>query len=142
MFVLESGDQHTPQQLQQAVADHQSSFTSLKKNLSESKSEWALSRQSLQAYEDAVTSLNKLAQHIGGLRGGLALQAEYLKQYEAADSHSTSDSTLNDGIMGASRDLQSILNEATEKFGEVVGALGAPVQALSVNTFHFVVQSV
>jgi len=129
MFVLESGGQYTGQQLQQVVNDHQSSFTSLKKNLQEAKSEWALSEQSLQAYDDAVKSLNRLAQHIGGLRGGLVLQAEYLKAYKAAEAKK--DIALN-GEDSESPEIQAILNEASDKFGEVVDALGAPVQTLSV----------
>jgi hypothetical protein len=76
------------QKLQKAVENHQSSFTGLKKNLEEAHSEWFFSggragprngASAGRAYEDAVDSLNRLAQHLNGLRGGTRLQYELAK---------------------------------------------------------------
>lgn len=59
--------------LQKAVERHQASFTSLKKSLNESYSEWffggpsgSAKNSSGLAYEDAVDSLNRLGQHLNG----------------------------------------------------------------------------
>jgi hypothetical protein len=72
--------------LQQAVQDHQASFMSLKKSLAEAHSEWFIGgpsgtgkRSSGKAYEDAVDSLTRLAQHLNGLRSGTRLQYELSK---------------------------------------------------------------
>lgn len=77
---------HQPSQskLQRAVDNHQASFTSLKKNLNEASSEWLCGGPSVpgtngqdnaaSAYEDAVDCMNRLAQHLNGLRSGTRLQ--------------------------------------------------------------------
>ena len=73
--------------LQQAIDRHQASFTSLKKNLEEAQSEkffggpgrpsgesdGARRLESGQAYEDAIDSLNRLGQHLNGLRSGIPI---------------------------------------------------------------------
>ncbi|KAF8900636.1 hypothetical protein CPB85DRAFT_1325021 [Mucidula mucida] len=85
-FLLEEPIHHMSQEkLAKAVESHQNSFTSLKKNLKEAKSEWAFSGRPSstsplesgdprrRAYEDAVDCLNRLAQHLNGLRSGIRL---------------------------------------------------------------------
>lgn len=81
--------------LQQAIDRHQASFTSLKKNLQEARSERlfggpgkaggssARSKRlsSGQAYEDAIDSLTRLGQHLNGLRSGTSLQYDLIKAH-------------------------------------------------------------
>lgn len=83
--------------LQRAVEAHQKSFTSLKTNLDEARSEWALNpsdpplkerrmaqrRQTSVLYGEAVDSLTRLGQHLAGLRGGTRLQIELSAAHRA-----------------------------------------------------------
>ena len=90
-FLLEEPHGFSSDRLQRAVANHQASFTSLKKSLVEAQSErlfggpgklgeGAQARGSSgQAYEDAIDSLNRLGQHTNGLRSGISLQYELIR---------------------------------------------------------------
>ncbi len=90
-FLLEEPHGFSSDRLQRAVANHQASFTSLKKSLLEAQSERlfggpgkpgeeAQARGSSgQAYEDAIDSLNRLGQHTNGLRSGISLQHELIR---------------------------------------------------------------
>ena len=83
--------------LQRAVEAHQKGFTSLKTNLDEARSEWALNppdpplkgrrvtqrRQTSALYGEAVDSLTRLGQHLAGLRGGTRLQIELSAAHRA-----------------------------------------------------------
>lgn len=64
------------QDLASAVAAHEKSFTSLKKTLSEAKSEF-LGAQG-ERFEVVISSLTRLAQHLTGLRSGTGLQYELM----------------------------------------------------------------
>ena len=84
------------EKVQRAVESHQSSFTSLKKSLREAQREWMLTGskayesdggEGRRAYEDAVDCLNRLAQHLNGLRSGTRLQQDFTR---AGLSRSTS----------------------------------------------------
>ncbi len=76
--------------LRRAVEAHQASFTSLKKNLIEAKSEWSDRRMRAAArtlegsdqelYDAAIDGLTRLAQHLNGLRDGTRLQFEMVAQ--------------------------------------------------------------
>lgn len=90
-FLLDAPLHHPREaKIQKAVADHQASFTSLKKNLAEAKSEGIFGpgngamgkgKDTGAAYEDAVDSLNRLAQHLNGLRSGTSLQYDLAKAH-------------------------------------------------------------
>ena len=83
--------------LLRAVEAHQKGFTSLKINLDEARSEWALNppdpflkdqrvthrRQTSELYGEAVESLTRLGQHLAGLRGGTRLQIELSAAHRA-----------------------------------------------------------
>jgi len=83
--------------LQRAVEAHQKGFTSLKTNLDEARSEWALNpsdpplkgrklgqrKHTSALYSDAVDSLTRLGQHLAGLRGGTRLQIELSAAHRA-----------------------------------------------------------
>ena len=83
--------------LQRAVEAHQKSFTSLKTNLDEARSEWALNpsdpplkgqrlaqrKETSALYGEAVDSLTRLGQHLAGLRGGTRLQIELSAAHRA-----------------------------------------------------------
>ncbi|KAJ4490925.1 Fusaric acid resistance protein-like-domain-containing protein [Lentinula aciculospora] len=157
--------------IQRAVEAHQSSFTSLKKNLKEAKSEWifwgryrtpsnssyyftksASLRDSdndggrKKAYQDAVDSLNRLAQHLNGLRSGTRLQYE-LTQAGAVErkakgnkkAHGTTSSKSEPLVDVPSVNLlvedddeeTAMLKAAAVMFGDLVDDLGPPMKALS-----------
>jgi hypothetical protein len=147
-FLLEEPlHQPSHEKLQRSVDNHQSSFTSLKKNLAEAHSEWFYGgptgsdrRSSGTAYQDAVDCLNRLAQHLNGLRGGTRLQYELTKacrdrelhqmSQEAPDEHAGKGKTPEESDQDVEND--QLLNQAIAMFGELVDDLGAPLKALSV----------
>jgi hypothetical protein len=161
-FLLEEPLHHpSHDKLQSAIESHQSSFTSLKKNLAEAHSEWfyggpsgVSQNSSGRAYEDAVDSLNRLAQHLNGLRSGTKLQYDLtkahadgkviLKNRAAGQSRSPhpmssnfSTSRNNGKRKMAVEDSQSdeediLLQAAALMFGDLVDDLGPPLKALSV----------
>lgn len=93
-FLLENGLQQSSHELlAKAAGDHQSSFTSPKRNLKEAQNEWIVAGSSGapggrvgRAYEDAVDSMNRLAQHLNGLRGGTRLQYDLAKSCAVGQS--------------------------------------------------------
>lgn len=133
-------------EIQRAVENHQNSFTTLKKNLREAKSEWILSRilggepeaygmgsghSGKQAYEDAVDSLNRLAQHLNGLRSGTRLQHELMNASSKRQaSGEASESELDED--------NARLEAAAAMFSNLVDELGPPLKALSVRRSHII----
>lgn len=128
------------EKVQQAVENHQSSFTSLKKNLREAKREWMLTgskvyeseggegRSGRRAYEDAVDCLNRLAQHLNGLRSGTRLQQDFtragLSRTSTFSQSGAEQQAINDHVL---------LDAAAAMFGSLVDELGPPMRALSVS---------
>ncbi|KAG2122275.1 Fusaric acid resistance protein-like-domain-containing protein [Suillus cothurnatus] len=157
-FLLEEPIRHPNQdKIHKAVENHQASFTSLKKNLEEAKSEWFSGlrgqegKASRQAYGDAVDSLTRLAQHLNGLRSGTRLQ------YELTKAHSEGRLTLkrHNQTIGRERDpsgyrsaagkgrkvsnggsdmrddADDLLQAAADMFGDLIDDLGPPLKALT-----------
>lgn len=145
-FLLERGSHITNmEKIQRAVEDHQNSFTTLRKSLTEAKSEWVLTRgvadtgypfgisdgnlSGKQSYEAAVDCLNRLGQHLNGLRSGTRLQydltkariKDHLGQSQAAGNNS--DVFYNDE--------PALLQTAETMFGDLAEELGSPLRALS-----------
>lgn len=169
--------------LDKAAKDHQNSFTKLKKDLSEAQSERFVGgpgkpeatftaatlgladgspRAHLgQAYEDAVGSLNRLGQHLNGLRSGISVQYELVKASRdgrlrlrnlssrrtgSRGTRTSSTMTSNgsngkgksvdlNGIEaadGAADDDSALLQAAADAFGDLIEDLGPPLKALSV----------
>ncbi|KAJ7762513.1 Fusaric acid resistance protein-like-domain-containing protein [Mycena metata] len=146
-FLLEEGlQQPSHERLIKAVANHQSSFTSLKKNLKEAQSEWVRGGGGApgggrgRAYEDAVDSMNRLAQHLNGLRGGTRLQYDLTKAGVVGQSKKTGHGTGNgngkqkaESSVGEEDDEETaMLKAAAEMFGDLVDELGPPLKALSM----------
>lgn len=167
-FLLEEELHHLSHaKLQRAVDNHQSSFTSLKKNLTEARSEWffgwpfvtrdhdrhehghtaADSGENTligtwRAYEDAVDSLNRLAQHLNGLRSGTRLQYELTKGgvvgSHTRDGGSGKSKVSGTQVPGTQVDGEeddehtALLKAAAAMFGDLVDDLGPPLKALSV----------
>ncbi|KAG9036609.1 hypothetical protein FRB95_008443 [Tulasnella sp. JGI-2019a] len=91
-FLLEDSPSNirlTREQLVRATQEHQSSFTSLKKNLIEARSEWLDKRMrapssksqygdDVDLYDAVVSGLTRLAQHLNGLRDGARQQKDLL----------------------------------------------------------------
>jgi len=135
------------EKVQRAVENHQNSFTSLKKNLTEAKSEWAFTRAPTEtnypvgipcsnlsgrgSYELAVDCLNRLAQHLNGLRSGTRLQYDLTK---AGIKHHPEQSQVveNDSHQVSDDDERALLQAAAAMFGDLVEELGSPLRALSV----------
>lgn len=98
-FLLDPQSRHGlgKAKLLRAVEAHQKSFTNLKTNLDEARSEWALNppdpplkargvaprKQTSDLYGEAVDSLTRLGQHLAGLRGGTRLQIELSAAHRA-----------------------------------------------------------
>jgi hypothetical protein len=133
------------EKVQRAVENHQNSFTSLKKNLREAKTEWTLTRSNYdesdagevhtnrsgrRAYEDAVDCMNRLAQHLNGLRSGTRLQQDFTRAGLCRSSNSVLSGSRSEG--GQLTDDQ-VLNAAAAMFGDLVDELGPPLKALSVS---------
>ncbi|KAF9038642.1 Fusaric acid resistance protein-like-domain-containing protein [Panaeolus papilionaceus] len=141
-FLLEGdGTSHfvNMDKIKTAVANHQNSFTNLRKYLKEAKNEWILTGTSAsadllgrRAYEDAVDSLNRLAQHLNGLRSGTSLQHDLIK---AGLTQKTS------RIHGGNRPSQQAVDEDSDEaaglraaatvFNQLVHDLAPPLKALS-----------
>jgi hypothetical protein len=170
-FLLEEGlQQPSHEKMQKAVENHQNSFTSLKKDLGEAKSEWfyggpgtrrrsdrtgegslsaslvgsaTLTREydSREAYEDAVDSLNRLAQHLNGLRSGTRLQYELTKagvaggRWKKNKTGGGSKNGKNKIMEAEGEDVEetAMLKAAAAMFGDLVDDLGPPLKALSVS---------
>lgn len=124
-FLLEEDLHLESETLLQAIKDHQSSFTSLKKSRDEAKSEWWNPRiqHPSDAYDAAVDSMTRLAQHLSGLRSGLRLEVET--------------SLIGNEQRGESTDMDDeTRNVVLEKeFSQVVNGLGPPMIALSVSEY-------
>ena len=121
-FLLEEDLHPQHSKLLRAVKDHESIFTSLKRSLSEAKSEWWNSRiqRSSEAYDTTIGTVTRLAQHVGGLRSGLNLQREL------AHRGGKTWSSVND----------SVETDALERaFGEFVEELAPPMHALTVSAY-------
>ncbi|TFK44661.1 Fusaric acid resistance protein-like-domain-containing protein [Crucibulum laeve] len=135
------------EKVQNAVESHQNSFTSLKKNLNEAKSEWLLRGNSdvsnslgfksairnekarRKAYEDAVDSMNRLAQHLNGLRSGMRLQHE-LTQAGIVKLKNKKGKTVSEDQLVEDEEA-AMLKAAAMMFGDLVDDLGPPLNALS-----------
>jgi hypothetical protein len=168
-FLLEEPIRQPSQdKIHKAVENHQASFTSLKNNLEEAKSEWFSGlrgqggKESRQAYEDAVDSLTRLAQHLNGLRSGTRLQYELTKahsegrltlnrrSYTIGREHDPSEyrSSAGKGRMSnGGSDMRSdadevLLQAAADMFGDLVDDLGPPMKALAVSQTSSVLRKV
>jgi hypothetical protein len=148
-FLLEEGlQQPSHERLMKAVANHQSSFTSLKKNLKEAQSEWVKGSGGApggglgRAYEDAVDSMTRLAQHLNGLRGGTRLQYDLTKAGVVGKSKKAAHGNGKQkadhvSIVFEDEEEAAMLNAAAEMFGDLVDELGPPLKALSVCAIGF-----
>ncbi|KZT41476.1 hypothetical protein SISSUDRAFT_981821 [Sistotremastrum suecicum HHB10207 ss-3] len=125
-FLLDSAGL-SGEKVQLAVEAHQKSFTSLKRDLSEAYSEWFWTEatRSTQAYDDAVDSLNRLAQHLGGLRSGVKLQSDIINSYRS-QAQATERSTPSRDDGGADQ-----FDAALAVFVDLVKQLDPTVQGLS-----------
>ena len=135
--------------LQQAVKDHRNRFTTLKKDLSEARSEWF--RRKLpgekadcgnktrdadrQSYEDAVDSMNRLAQHLNGLWSSTRLQYDLTKAGITRDNNKKLGKASAVHATGqiVEEDEIAMLSAAVEMFGDLVEELGLPLKALFVS---------
>jgi len=142
-----------------AVEAHQAGFTSLKRNLDEARSEWVLDppdapvstrgfRQNSMSvlYEEAVGSLNRLAQHLAGLRSGTRLQRDLTliygknkaKEKLKKDARKGINSNGTTSVKLQAQDPKEVdeetaaLSAAAIVFGNLVEDVGPPMVALTV----------
>ncbi|KAG1725283.1 Fusaric acid resistance protein-like-domain-containing protein [Suillus paluster] len=155
-FLLEEPIRQPSQdKIHQAVENHQASFTSLKRNMGEAKSEWFSGlrgqggKASRQAYEDAVDSLTRLAQHLNGLRSGTRLQYELTKAHSegrltlkrhiqtngkerAPSGYPTGKRRMSNGGVDIKDDADEVLLQAAaDMFGDLIDELGPPLKVLT-----------
>jgi hypothetical protein len=145
-FLLEEPPTKSREKLHQAVQNHQTSFKSLKSNLSDAKTEMvpnpATPDTLSKAYEDAVDSMNRLAQHLNGLRSGSNFQYDLTKKYQTRKGRGRAEPapapvpmvaqvSKGKGPEASIEDESQLLNAAVDIFGDVVGELGPPLKALS-----------
>jgi len=148
--------QPSQEKISKAVADHQATFTGLKKNLAEARSEWLCDGPNAgpsgdDPYGDAVNSLTRLAQHLNGLRSGTSLQYELAKAHrdgkvairrQSVHGHmvtSVLETELGKGKApseghGNGSTENVMLRAAAAVFGDLVGELDSPLRALSVSS--------
>lgn len=144
-------------QLLRAVEAHQAGFTSLKRNLDEARSEWTLDppdapgrrgfrEQSMSAlYGEAVDSLNRLAQHLAGLRSGTKLQRDLTLAYGKRKMHEKLKKGNRKGTVASENGLTPQIEDPKEMdeeaaalstaaliFGSLVEDVGPPMVALTV----------
>ena len=145
-FVLEEPPTKSRERLHQAVQSHQKSFTSLKSNLSDAKTEMisnpATPDSLSKAYEDAVGSMNRLAQHLSGLRSGSKFQYDITKKHQTLQEKGNTRpapapvpmvAQVSKGKAPAAsvEDESQLLDAAVDIFGDIVEELGPPLKALS-----------
>lgn len=126
--------------LQRAIDAHQSSFVSLKKHLQEAQSGWLLMGPSgieRKAYSDAVDSITRLGQHLGGLRSGVSLQQDLMSAWSERSRGKrpeTNDSAVLESL-GSVQTLpeDAMLEEVANAFRDFIDDLEPPLKALSVS---------
>ncbi|PFH46390.1 hypothetical protein AMATHDRAFT_155264 [Amanita thiersii Skay4041] len=136
VFLLDdyrSSDMANHEKIHKAVKDHQNSFTILKRDLNEARSEWlpwasSNSDKSWTPYENSVESMNRLAQHLSGLRSSIGLQLELAKSEPSLDQSATCSHQPN-----AKESLgQSCLSKTPEAaLNSLIDDLRPPLKALS-----------
>ncbi|KAF9478625.1 hypothetical protein BDN70DRAFT_808498 [Pholiota conissans] len=160
IFLLENDNEShivNLEKIQVAVENHQNSFTNLQKNLREAKSEWGLTGglgsddddnvptvvpnyaqvSGRRAYEDTVDCLNRLAQHLNGLRSSTRLQYDLSKAGVKRQSNKTGKSKLHEPTDDPNLDDgEALLRAAAAMFGDLVEELGPPMRALSSASTH------
>ncbi|KAI0319004.1 Fusaric acid resistance protein-like-domain-containing protein [Amylostereum chailletii] len=163
-FLLEEPLHRLSQEkIKKAVADHQASFTKLKKDLAEAKSEAVWESRSgnvkqgrRRPYEDAVDSMTRLGQHLNGLRSGITLQYDIAKAYRdgklakrrsfyAKDPKARHSTIGPSTVKGKGQDphleleddeLTVMIKSVAAIFGDIVDELGPPLHALSTTCTH------
>lgn len=121
------------QRMQQTASRHEAAFTGLQRALSEAQAELAsrgrASWMRAKAYDDAVGYLQRLAQHLNGLRGGAHAGAN-VRRGKSAE--------LDTGCKGkgkTSEDTKDDSDDEAEIFDELVEELGPPLKALTVSCY-------
>lgn len=127
------------EKLRRAVEEHQASFTSLKRNLSEAKSEWTdyrvraaardLQGSEHELYDAAVEGMTRIAQHLNGLRDGTRLQNELSEL--ANDPSSNGKTAVGNGVANG----KSPMTDPQPSFAlveELLEDVGPPLESLSV----------
>lgn len=80
-FLLDESIYTDQASLKKAIDDHHASFTSLKSSLDAASYEFFEARiqRSQESYKELIASINRLAQHLIGLRSGCGLQYELME---------------------------------------------------------------
>ncbi|KAG8906930.1 hypothetical protein FRB99_005704 [Tulasnella sp. 403] len=154
-FLMQESYHPKHSKLLRAVEEHQASFTSLKKNLVEAKSEWCDSRiraasqhrhgREYELYDTAIAGLTRLAQHLNGLRDGTRLQfdmaAQGLRTVKRSDSQPPRRSPSRARSPPSMPGIQGEQAESTVNgklphphptvFADLVDDMGPPLDALA-----------
>ncbi|KAM6502305.1 Fusaric acid resistance protein-like domain containing protein [Amanita muscaria] len=121
------------EKLHKAVGDHQDSFTKLNKTLNEARSErlYGLWKD----YEAVVDSMNRLAQHLNGLRSSTSLQHELTRTGIVSSRPGAADH-LNEEIDNHNSAGRPPMVTATALFEELIDDLNPPLKALKAVCLH------
>lgn len=141
-FLLDESQRPNYDKILRAVEEHQASFTSLKRNLSEAKSEWTdyrvraaardLQGSEHELYDAAVEGMTRIAQHLNGLRDGTRLQSE-ISGLENGPS-SSGKSPHGNGVGNGKSPMaeEQAPQPSFALFEELLEDVGPPLEALSV----------
>lgn len=134
-FLQEGGGQNSEshkKRMQQAAARHEAAFTGLQRALAEARAELASQGRTAwtraKAYDDAVGCLQRLGQHLNGLRSGA-----YAGANVGVDGATKSDNKCK----GKRRTYEDNNRDSSDNeiriFEELVEELGPPLNSLSVS---------
>ncbi|KAG8935418.1 hypothetical protein FRC01_000025 [Tulasnella sp. 417] len=137
-FLLDESQKPNFDKILRAVEEHQASFTSLKRNLSEAKSEWTdyrvraaardLQGSEHELYDAAVEGMTRIAQHLNGLRDGTRLQNE-ISELENSPSPNGKGNGVGNGKSPMSEEQDP--QPSFAMFEELLEDVGPPLEALS-----------
>ncbi|KAG8971620.1 hypothetical protein FRB90_010436, partial [Tulasnella sp. 427] len=139
-FLLNESQKPNFDKILRAVEEHQASFTSLKRNLSEAKSEWTdyrvratardLQGSEHELYDAAVEGMTRIAQHLNGLRDGTRLQNEISGLQDKGSSNGNVKNGQSAGN-GKSPVIEEDAQPPFAQFEELLEDVGPPLEALS-----------
>ena len=119
--------------IKRAISDHHASFTSLKKNLREAKLERVLDAriqgEQQDRYSKVVDSMNRLAQHLTGLRSSCGLQQKILSKQPNKSEHQGRD--------GEEDQEEETWEPREDAFSDFVESIGPHMRSLVVSPLLF-----
>lgn len=117
--------------LKAAVQAHQTTFTSLRRNLDEAKYEAAFDarlRGRSDLFEEAVSSLNRLGQHLSGLRSSCTVQSDILHKLQYNERTSNGSKAARKGLLAD--DTDHVPESQKDHFRQFLDTIGPHMRSL------------